>query len=253
MPSPNHVPDWLLERLAADELPASQANRLRERLAETGQTDRLAALAASNADICQAYPAEQVAAEVQRRAKRAEASRSRSWSRPVWALSMAAAGATAILVVMHKPAPVQDPRTEQIAVEDGRIKGLKPSLRLYRQKSDGVEPLGPGARLRPGDLVQVRYIAAARPYGVVASMDARGSVTLHMPEKPGPAAALVRDGERALAHAYELDDSPGFERFVFVTADTTFDTEVVVKALKEGVALPKGFTLWSVTLPKEGK
>lgn len=253
MPSPNRVPDWLLERLAAGELPASQADRLRERLAENGQTDRLAALAASNADIFQAYPAEQVAAEVQRRAKRAEASRSRRWTRPVWGLSMAAAGAAAILVVMHKPAPVQGPMTPQPELEDGRRKGLKPSLRLYRQKSDGVEPLGPGSRLRPGDLVQVRYIAAARPFGVVASMDARGSVTLHLPERPGPAAALVRDGERALVHAYELDDSPGFERFVFVTAETTFDTEVVVKALKEGLALPKGFTLWSVTLIKEAR
>lgn len=254
MPSPNRVPDWLLERLAAGELPAGQADRLRERLAETGQTDRLAALATSNADIFQAYPAEQVAAEVQRRAKRAEASRTRSWARPVWALSMAAAGAAAIVVVMHKPpaipGPVVQEKPEQIT-EKGE-KAL-PSLGLYRQRANGVEPLGPEAHLHPGDLVQVRYLAAGKAYGVVASMDARGSVTLHLPEASGPAATLVRNGERALAHAYELDDSPGFERFVFVTADTTFDTAVVVKALKEGVALPKGFTLWSMTLPKEGK
>jgi len=253
MPSPNPVPDWLLERLAAGELPPDQADRLRERLAEAGQTDRLVALAASNADILQAYPADRVAAEVQRRAKRAEASRSRSWTRPVWTLSVAAAGAAAILVVMHKPAPVQGPMGAVTEPEEGRIKGLKPSLRLYRQKSDGVEPLGAGSRLHSGDLVQVRYIAAGKPFGVVASMDARGSVTLHLPERPGPAAALIHDGERALAHAYELDDSPGFERFVFVTADASFDTESVVKALKEGVALPKSFALWSVTLIKEAR
>jgi hypothetical protein len=54
-----------------------------------------------------------------------------------------------------------------------------------------------------------------------------------------------------LAHAYELDDSPGFERFVFVTADVPFDTQLVVGALKQGAPLPKGFTLWSVTLIKE--
>jgi hypothetical protein len=191
---------------------------------------------------------------VQRRAKRAEASRSRSWSRPVWALSMAAAGTAAIVIAMHKPSETQSP-VAQLEPEITRPKGEKPSpsLGLYRQQSGGVEPLGPGSRLHPGDLVQVRYIAAGKPYGVVASVDARGSVTLHLPERPGPATALIRDGERALAHAYELDDSPGFERFVFVTADAPFDTELVVKALRQGVALPKSFTLWSVTLSKEAQ
>jgi hypothetical protein len=252
MPSPNRVPDYLLERLAAGELPPNQAASLRQRLAETGQTDRLAALADSNAQVLQTYPAEQVAAEVQRRAKRAEAARSRGWTRPVWALSLAAAGAAAVVVVMHKPTSNLGP-VAQIEPEVTRDKGEKPapSLSLYRQQGNGVEPLGPNSRLRAGDLVQVRYLAAGRAYGVVASMDARGSVTLHMPETPGPAAALAGEGERALAHAYELDDSPGFERFVFVTAGVPFDTGLVVRALKQGAALPKGYTLWSVTLAKD--
>jgi hypothetical protein len=252
MPSPNRVPDWLLERLAAGELPPNQASSLRQRLAEAGQTDRLDALIASNAQVLQAYPADQVAAEVQRRAKRAEASRNRGWTRPVWAMSLAAAGAAAVVVVMHKPDSTPGP-VAQLEPEITRDKGEKPapSLGLYRQQSSGVEPLGPSSRLHAGDLVQVRYLAAGRPYGVVASMDARGSVTLHLPETPGPAVALAGEGERALAHAYELDDSPGFERFVFVTADAPFDTGLVVRALKQGAALPKGFTLWSVTLAKD--
>jgi len=252
MSSPRNVPDWLLERMAAGELPPSQAARLRAELGQAGQTDRLAALTASNTEILGAYPADRVAAEVQRRAHQAEASRKRAWARPVWALSLAAAGATALVVMMHSPAPSDGPlATNQ--PEQVREKGMLPSLILYRQKSDGVERLVPGSRLRPGDLVQVRYKAAGKAFGVVASMDARGSVTLHLPETPGPAMALLRDGERALAHAYELDDSPGFERFVFVTADTPFDTDLVVRALKQGAPLPKGFNLWSVTLSKENR
>jgi hypothetical protein len=250
MPSPRNVPEWLLERLAAGELPASQAQRLREELAQAGQTDRLTALSASSDEILRAYPADRVAAEVQRRTGQGAAAKSRNWVRPAWGLSLAAAGAAALLVVMHKPAPPQGlPAVSEQEVV--RKKGLQPSLGLYRQKADGVERLEPGARLRAGDLVQVRYIAAGRAFGVVASMDARGAVTLHMPEAPGPAVSLVRDGERALVHAYELDDSPGFERFVFVTADAPFDTELVVRALKQSAALPKGFTLWSVTMAKE--
>ena len=97
----------------------------------------------------------------------------------------------------------------------------------------------------------MRYVAAGKRYGVVASCDARGAVTLHLPETPGQAVALAKDGERALAHAYELDDSPGFERFVFVTADVPFDTELVARNLKQGTALPEGVATWSITFEKE--
>jgi hypothetical protein len=62
---------------------------------------------------------------------------------------------------------------------------------------------------------------------------------------------LAKDGERALAHAYELDKSPGFERFVFVTADTPFATDLVVRMLKQGATLPQAFASWSITLEKE--
>ncbi len=252
MPSPQHVPDWLLERLAAGELPAKQAEQVRARLAEIGQLERLTALAASNEEILRTYPAERVAAEVQRRAKQAEAARGRGWTRPVWALSLAAVGATAVVLVMNAPATMQS-QVAQDQPDEVRRKGLLPSLGLYRQRPDGVERLDPHSRLRPGDLVQVRYIAAGKPFGVVASVDGRGSVTLHLPETPGRAAALVRDGERALVHAYELDDSAGFERFVFVTADAPFDTDLVVRALKQDAPLAKGYTLWSMTLSKENR
>jgi hypothetical protein len=131
------------------------------------------------------------------------------------------------------------------------IKGLQPSLGLYRKTTSGVERLEAATRVRPGDIVQVRYIAAGKRYGVVASCDARGAVTLHLPETPGQAVELARDGERALAHAYELDSSPGFERFVFVTADVPFDTELVVRSLKQGAVLPRPLATWSITLAKE--
>ena len=62
------VSDWLLERLAAGELPPAQERSLRERLAATGDTHRLAALAASNREILAAHPAAEVAAEVRGRA-----------------------------------------------------------------------------------------------------------------------------------------------------------------------------------------
>ena len=243
------VPGWLLERLAAGELPAEQARALRERLVAAGEQDRLNALAASNTEILTAHPAVQVTAEVRRRAGRIPT----IW-RPVWALSLATVGAAGIvLLLVRAPGgpPSPDLSRGQPAQEIITSKGLQPSLGLYRKTTAGVERLGPTARLRPGDIVQVRYVAAGKRYGVVASCDARGAVTLHLPETPGQAVALARDGERALAHAYELDNSPGFERFVFVTADAPFATELVVRSLKQGAALPRSFATWSVTLEKE--
>jgi hypothetical protein len=243
------VPDWLLERLAAGELPATQTRSLRERLVAAGENHRVEALASSNAEILEAHPAEQVMAEVRRRARRIPA----MW-RPVWALSFAAAGAAAIVLLLMR-APSGPPKSNLSIGEPEQetitSKGLQPSLGLYRKTTAGVERLRAAARVRPGDVVQVRYIAAGKRYGVVASCDARGTVTLHLPEAPGQAVALAKDGERALAHAYELDRSPGFERFVFVTADVPFDTDLVVRNLKQGAALPHDFATWSLTLAKE--
>ena len=256
MASPSErIPDWLLERLAAGELPPAQASSLRERLAAAGEHDRLAALVASNAEILTSHPAAEVTAEVRRRATFAWGARRvpAIW-RPVWALSFATAGAAAIaLLFVHAPAgPSKSSLSAgQPTQEIITSKGLQPSLGLYRKTAVGVERLGASARVHPGDIVQVRYIAAGKGYGVVASCDASGAVTLHLPETPGRAVALVKDGERALAHAYEFDNSPGFERFVFVTADLPFDTDLVVRNLKQDAAWPAYFAVWSITLEKE--
>jgi hypothetical protein len=251
--STERVPDWLLERLAAGELPATQARALRERLLATGEQDRLDALASSNAEILTAHPADHVTAEVRRRAGLANRHVPAVW-RPVWALSFATAGAAAIVLLFLR-SPSGPPRSDlslaELEHETITSKGLQPSLGLYRKTTAGVERLGAASRLHPGDIVQVRYIAAGKHYGVVASCDARGAVTLHLPETPGQAVALAKDGERALAHSYELDNSPGFERFVFVTADLPFDTELVVRHLKQDAVLPAPLATWSITLAKE--
>ena len=40
--------------------------------------------------------------------------------------------------------------------------------------------------VRKGDTLQLGYVAAGKRFGVIASIDARGTVTLHLPETPGP-------------------------------------------------------------------
>ena len=92
----------------------------------------------------------------------------------------------------------------------------------------------------------------ARPFGVVVSIDGRGTVTPHLPVPPGPAARLAERRETLLPHAYGLDNSPGFERFVLVTADKPFDTAVVIESMRPGgPPLPAEFSTVDITLRKE--
>jgi len=250
------IPDWLLERLAAGELPQAQAAELRDRLQAQGEAHRLSALEASNAEILSALPPERIVPEIERRAAKS-ADRTRGVAarrlRPVWALSTVAACAAglAVMLVVRDHGTGTQTLTNEAQEEIVTIKGLKPSLRIYRKTASGSELLRANASVHRGDTLQIRYVAAGKRFGVIASIDARGQITFHLPEAPGTAIALERDGERALPHAYELDDSPGFERFVFVTSDAPFATAEIAQALKNGTALPASLTSFDLSLKKE--
>jgi hypothetical protein len=255
MASPaRRVPDWLVERLAAGELPEAQARELRAALRAAGEEDRLSALAASHAEILASLPPGEVVTEIERRALAGERRVPARRVRPLLTLSFAAtcaAGLAVFLSVREHGGP--EPRTPPpgLGAENIEIKGLAPSLRVYRKTRSGSELLRADAVVRKGDNLQVRYVAAAKRFGVIASVDARGAVTLHLPESPGVAVALDHHGERALPHAYELDDSPDFERFIFVTSDRPFATTEVVQYLTGGRALPTPLSVFALTLTKE--
>jgi hypothetical protein len=248
-PRTDRVPDWLLERLAAGELPSKQADELRATLRAQGEESRLAELIASNAEILAALPADRVVREVERRAFRTTV-KSR---RPLFAFTMAAATCAAGLAVFiavrdHGSGDVGGPIVDNGPVETIGIRG--DHLVIHRKTSTGFELVKDGAVVRRGDTLQLSYQAEGKRFGVIASVDGRGTVTLHLPETPGPAATL-EPGLRNLAHAYELDDAPGFERFVFVTSDARFDTAAVASALTRGQPYPAGSKVFTITLTKE--
>ena len=246
------IPDWLLERLAAGELPQPRAAELRERLQTQGEEHRLSALAASSAEILATFPPERIVPEIERRAA---AKRTRPVAvRHLWTLSMVtacAAGLAVVLVVRdHKGASGPSPSEDQPEIIG--IKGdLKPALRIYRKTGSGSELLSAHATVHRGDTLQIRYVAAGKHFGVIVSLDARGLLTFHLPESAGLAIALDHDGERALSHAYELDDSPGFERFFFITSDAPFTTAAIAQALKNGTPLPAPLASFEIPLKKE--
>lgn len=249
--SEREPPNLLVEQLALGELDEARAAPLRaelEREVADGGRDRLAEIAASNAEILADYPPERVAADIRRRLDRAEASGRRRGRSVAWMLAPALAAAAVLIWVVTRDddaatvARVDETTTSATLVDDGdpeqtRIKGgVEPHLVIDRRTDSGHERLAAGEGVREGDLLQVSYVPAGRREGVIVSIDGAGAVTLHHPSDAADRPSLIDGPEVPLAHAYELDDAPGFERFVLVTRDGGPITVAEVIAAAEQLA-----------------
>src|SRR5262249_17390764 len=135
-------------------------------------------------------------------------------------------------------------------IED-RIKGQKPALALYRRTAAGSEALANGSLAHQGDVVRVGYRAAGHAYGVIFSIDGRGTVTMHLPPSGDRAPPLEPKTRVLLDAAYELDDAPLWERFYFVAGDTPFVVAPVVDAIRRSGPLPRGLEQSTFSLQKE--
>lgn len=238
------TPDWLLERVALGELPADALADARERLErEPEGAARLGRLEEDSRRTLERHPPAAVAAEVERRrAHLARVEAARNSEAGGWhglSLGMPVAASLVLLLLStgrERPVPNPSPSPATWAATERvteRIKGT-PMLRVHRQVSVHGEPelLADHARARRGDVLQLSYVAGGRPYGVVVSVDGRGAVTLHHPATVTGSTALTASEAVALAHAYELDDAPGFERFVFVTSMEPLDVALVLEAAR---------------------
>jgi hypothetical protein len=113
-----------------------------------------------------------------------------------------------------------------------RSKGLSQQLIVHRRTSAGAERVAPGGVARPGDLVQLGYIAAGSRFGVIVSLDGRGGITRHFPPDGASAAALTTGREVLLPESFRLDEAPRFERFIFVTGNRPFEVARVLEATR---------------------
>ena len=285
MAKPDPIPDWLLERVAVDEVP----ERLRDEVAgqmdadsETGAENRarLAALQDSNREILDATPADDAVREIERRHRLAiaaadAASRSRvrsstSGSRGWLGLggALAAAGALAVLALVALPDRDPSPGNDDPVVEPGgetvRLKG-DPLLVLHRKRGDQVIKLDRRSVASAGDRIQISYVAAGQKHGVIVSLDGAGVVTLHYPASPTSSTELQAKGPISLQSSYELDDAPDFERFFFVTSREPLDPATIIEQAEElarhrgrdpqrvrssALALDRNLRQWSFLLEK---
>ena len=229
------VTDLALEQYRLNELPPAEAERVRSALdTDASVRGRLARLAHSDEAIAREYPPAWLVSRIRARAAlRAAAKMPRrplaGWA---WPLGLA----TAVLALLFTlPGSVVSPNLPATVstTEDSRPKGVKPTLAVYRRTDRGSETMADGAIARAGDLLRLGYPAVPQVYGAILSVDGRGTITRHLPANGARAALLAHGRLNLLDAAYELDDAPGWERFYFVTADTEFDLEPIVTAVRQ--------------------
>jgi hypothetical protein len=173
-------------------------------------------------------PPAQFVQRVQKRASEPRDASVRPQRHAAWALPslVVALGALALVVLNALPG-------EQSAAPVERAKGLEIELRVYRKLADGVERLSDGAEVTARDVLQVGYVRGEYAFGVLLSIDGLGVVTLHQPASASETSALTGGpGERLLPAAYELDDAPEFERFIFVAANERIAVGIVEAAAR---------------------
>jgi len=260
-----NLPDWLVERVALDEVAPASRPRL-EQADPSELADRVAAIHTESSAELAAYPADVAVTQLETRiASEAKRRATRRRNRRLGLIGVMG-GAVAVVTVVGfsidrtKPADHAQPSVEPD--DDGiRVKGPT-RLRAFRLSGDHVERLEQDAVVRAGDLIQLRYHAGGRNYGVIASVDGAGTVTLHHPasEDAPPEATVLAARTTALPHAYALDDAPRFERFFFITADEPIDLQQSLASLRAlarradsataSLELPAGLRQWSLRLRK---
>lgn len=243
MPSTKKTPAWLVERAAQGELDGAEMAELRSRLLAEGRSldDEIEQLRQSNRQILTELPRATMGAAIRRRA--AAGAQPEHRRRVIMLFPpLAAAGALGLVILVARGIgdqgigqPLLDPSIERTEIKGDTL----PSGRLlvYRQRPGGAsagdsERLSDGARGARGDLLQLAYDKAPEGlYGVLISLDGAGKVTQHLPEEGASRASpLTALREFRLPSAYELDDAPGFERFMLVTAAQPFAVATVTEA-----------------------
>jgi hypothetical protein len=242
------IADWLLERYALQELPATAMERVREALArDEGLRQRLAALEADSAAALAAHPPARVSAAIRARVADETARRRALWRRPALAFAAPMLLAVAVVGVWLGQGPVR-PAPSMVEPDTTRIKGTGPQLMLFRRTGAVVEKLSTGATASSGDVVQLAYLAAGGHFGAIISVDGRGVVTSHLPATGAVSAALQSGGPVTLETAYRLDDAPRFEAFYLVTARQPFELAPVRAAAAAAASTPRALPT-SLPLP----
>jgi hypothetical protein len=246
MTAKQKVLDIDIERYLLGELSKDRLETFEQMLsADPDLKAQVDAMKAENESILDAYPPHLTAVQITERAAAEKTTRAKARNRvlvPVF--SAAAAAGTAVFVMtvfLSGPEQHLTPDSPSESEYIG-IKGLsrEPSLFVYRHGVNGEERLKAGQAATAGDTIQLKYAAKGQKFGMIFSVDGRGTVTLHFPNDYEDSTKLDPKGTHPLNFSYELDDAPKFERFFFVTGDKPVKVSDVLEKGKILGATPGG-------------
>ena len=272
------INDYYLERYVLGELPEEETQKIHD-LASENPTIKTALdeIELSSQNILSLYPPSNVKASLLSRydVKNNRSTISR-WldlssfpSKRIFAISSIC---TAILVVMFffvlpKSKTKTGINPYDVGLDFSLVKGIqsidltKTQLLVFRKNKEEVEILDSGTLANKGDLLQLAYVAAHEPFGMILSIDGRGEITLHFPEEIDGSTELLMNKRSLLPHAIELDDAPDFERFFFITSRNRIKVDDVLKIVEDlainpdrikdlELDLPEGIDQYSVLILK---
>jgi hypothetical protein len=188
----------------------------------------------SNQEILQDYPVGPMAEAIRRKA--GDAGNTGKRGHPLSFDAFTAMRAVPLLAVAALLVAVgfsafRDGRPATDAVMTERVKGLEPTLNVYRAEGGSVRKMEEQEAALAHDLLQLEYNGAGYSYGAIVSVDGNGVVTLHYPVAASLSTEL-EPGSVLLPYSYELDDAPKFERFYFVASREPFSADEVIEAAR---------------------
>ncbi len=230
------LPEIILERYLLNELPEEKAKEIEAYIRENPrEAARLDELRESNRKILEEYPPEIrtpiIREAYERETKKKE--RKSAMGLPGFLKIAFPAGALALFIFSFFFTGTEDNiLNRDITNGNGevtRIKGREDSLSIFRKTGAEVQPLKNGDIVKESDLLQIAYRVTTGRYAVILSMDGRGSVTLHLPEKPDSSPRVNPGKTVYLKNSYELDDAPGFERFFLLVSKNKINIDSIIK------------------------
>jgi hypothetical protein len=218
---------------------------LKEKVPETQSREyaqSMDAIEKSNGEILSTYPAQDMKAAV--RAKLEASAKSTAQPKPATssffgsfgAVKIASTALAACLVVAFTAVTVTTVISRggylpgnagtTLAMADTRTKGAGPTLFIYKKAGDKAIRLVTNSLVQADDIIQLSYFAGSASYGAILSVDGNGVVTQHYPDVGDLPGMLLPIGEVSMDFAYQLDDAPKFERFLFIVGNTVFSTSL---------------------------
>ncbi|MBU1240934.1 hypothetical protein KKF84_06075 [Myxococcota bacterium] len=254
----NHrpVPDLLLEQYLLGELPKEKAEALAGLLAgDEALEARLEALRHDDEAILVSYPPRVIVHKIQERTENARGNfpgGQRMARMAFVSLSLVLISVVGAWYFSRSSDGTQEPRftpgNPGTVVGTTRIKGSD-SLMVFLKTSGSAVRLHDRQAVSAGDVIELQYRSPLK-HGVVLSVDGRGAVTLHFPRSPKQSTSLA---QRPAPRAYELDDAPRFERFIFITSHGPLPVEALLKRARKAGDLMSGDPLFGDLPGVEGE